>query len=266
MTTCDVWREKIGAFVDAELPSDEAAELNAHLRSCHACAAEVIQQFQLKRATHAAGSKYKYDAPAELREKILRKNALAEKTLREEVSQSPATDRRRSRRWSWAPALAAAALILITLFLYPRLRTEPQAPFRELADIHAATLASASPLDVISSDTHTVKPWFQGKIPFSFNPPQLENTPYSLSGGRVTYFHESAGAQLLCLYKQHRISVFIFEDRPEWKLSNAASVLQPTGLSLESWSQNGLRYVVLGDAAPEVIHNLAELWRQAAPA
>jgi anti-sigma factor RsiW len=258
--TCDQWREKIGAFVDAELSPEESAALNAHLRSCNSCSAEIIEQFQLKRATQAAGSKYKYAAPAELREKILRRNVVQEK-----MKPALVEDRRRPSRWSWTPALAAAAVIALVL-LYPRLEIKPDAPFHELADIHTATLASANPLDVISSESHTVKPWFQGKLPFSFNPPHLENTPYSLAGGRVAYFHESAGAELLYQYKQHRISVFIFEDRPEWKLKNTASVLEPTGLSLESWSQNGLRYIVMGDAEPEVIHNLAGLWKQAAPA
>jgi anti-sigma factor RsiW len=256
--TCDLWREKIGAFVDAELSSQDEAAFSAHLHTCASCSAEVIQQFQLKRATQAAGGRYKGAAPAELRQKVLR-DLSAEPAL-----PAPIAERRRLWRWNWTPALAAAAVILLVL-LYPQLRPGQDAPFHELADIHTTTLASASPLDVISTDSHTVKPWFQGKIPFSFNPPQLENTPYSLLGGRVAYFHESPGAELLHLYKQHRISVFIFEDRPEWKLRDTTSILEPTGLSLESWSQNGLRYVVLGDAAPEVIHNLAEMWRKTAP-
>jgi len=244
---CELWHEKIGAFVDSELSSEETAELNAHLRGCNSCAAEIVEQLQLKRVTQAAGNKYKYEAPLELRKKIL---------------QNVAAKKQRTWRWNWA--LAVAVLVLFAVLLYPVLRPQPQAPFRELADIHTATLASANPLDVISSDKHTVKPWYQGKLSFSFEPPELKNTPYSLLGGRLAYFQQSSGAELLCQYKQHRISVFIFEDRPEWKPGTSASVLQPTGMSVESWSQGGLRYVVLGDAAPDVIHDLAEMWKQAA--
>ncbi|HZR29478.1 MAG TPA: zf-HC2 domain-containing protein [Terriglobales bacterium] len=248
---CELWREKIGAFVDSELSSEETAELNAHLRDCSSCAAKIVEQLQLKRVTHAAGNKYKYEAPLELRKKIL---------------QTVAAKKQRPLGWGWkwAPALATAALILFAVLLYPAFRLQSQAPLRELADIHVATLASATPVDVVSTDLHTVKPWFQGKISFSFNPPELKNTPYSLLGGRMAYFQQSSGAELLCQYKQHRISVFIFEDRPEWRLGKSTSVLQPTGLSVESWSQGGLRYVVLGDAAPDVIHNLAEMWKEAA--
>jgi anti-sigma factor RsiW len=178
--------------------------------------------------------------------------------------QNLAAKKSRSWPWSWAPALATAAVILFAvLVLYPLLKPQ-QEPFRELADIHSATLASATPLDVLSSDKHTVKPWFQGKIPFSFEPPELQNSPYALLGGRLAYFQQSAGAELLCQYKQHRISIFIFEDKPEWKLKDIPSESELTGLSIESWSQGGLRYVILGDAAPEIIHNLAELWKKAA--
>lgn len=245
---CDLWREKIEAFADSELSAAESTELHAHLRACNSCSADLVETLQLKRATQAAGNKYKSEAPLELRKKILWDLA---------AKKSP------SRRWVWIPALATAAMVLLAvLVLYPLLRPQTQEPLRELADIHTATLASATPLDVLSSDKHTVKPWFQGKIPFSFEPPELQNSPYSLLGGKLAYFQQSPGAQLLCQYKQHRISIFIFEDRPEWKLKNSTSQL--TGLSAESWSQGGLRYIVLGDAAPDIIHNLAELWKQAA--
>ncbi|HTC95678.1 MAG TPA: zf-HC2 domain-containing protein [Terriglobales bacterium] len=247
---CELWHEKIGAFVDSELSSEETADVNAHLRGCNSCAAEVVERLQLKRVTQAAGNKYRYEAPLELRMKIL---------------QNVTPKKRRSWGWNWAPALAVAVLVLFAVLLYPAFR-QAQAPFRELADIHTATLASTNPLDVISSDKHVVKPWYQGKLPFTFEPPELKNTPYSLLGGRLAYFQQSSGAELICQYKQHRISVFIFEDSPEWnrKPGTTTSTLQPTGMSVESWSQGGLRYVVLGDAAPDVIHGLAEMWRQTA--
>jgi anti-sigma factor RsiW len=247
---CDLWREKIEAFVDSELSPEESTELHAHLRACSSCSVDLVEQLQLKRVTQTAGNQYKSEAPLELRKKVL---------------QNLAAKKSRSWQWSWLPALATAAVVLLAvLVFYPVLRPQQQEPLRELADIHTATLATTAPLDVLSSDKHTVKPWFQGKISFSFDPPELQNTPYSLLGGRLAYFQQSPAAELLCQYKQHRISVFIFEDRPEWKLKNSPSVSELTGLSIESWSQGGLRYVVLGDAAPDVIHNLAELWKQTA--
>ena len=76
-----------------------------------------------------------------------------------------------------------------------------------------ATLASANPVDVISTDRHTVKPWFEGKIPFTFNLPELEGSPFALVGGRVSYLNQSPGAELIFRVRQHQISVFIFQER-----------------------------------------------------
>ena len=76
-----------------------------------------------------------------------------------------------------------------------------------------ATLASASPVDVISADRHTVKPWFQGKIPFAFNLPELQNSEFSLLGGRMTYLDQTPGAHLIYDVRKHHISVFIFQEQ-----------------------------------------------------
>jgi len=69
--------------------------------------------------------------------------------------------------------------------------------FSEIADLHVSTLASSSPVDVISTDRHTVKPWFQGKIPFAFNLPELQNSEFTLIGGRMTYLDQTPGAHLI---------------------------------------------------------------------
>ena len=67
-----------------------------------------------------------------------------------------------------------------------------QRVFSELADLHVSALASATPVDVISTDRHTVKPWFQGRIPFSFNLPELQGSEFTLIGGRVTYLAQTS--------------------------------------------------------------------------
>ena len=66
----------------------------------------------------------------------------------------------------------------------------------ELADLHVATLASSNPVDVVSTDRHTVKPWFAGKIPFTFNLPELQDSPFVLVGGRVSYLTNRRGRSL----------------------------------------------------------------------
>jgi anti-sigma factor RsiW len=114
--------------------------------------------------------------------------------------------RRRARtpkrpRWAgpWLPAFAAAAALVLLLVLTAiwLQRARGEQALGELADLHVSTLASANPVDVISTDRHTVKPWFQGKLPFTFNLPEMQNSPLKLAGGRLAYFQQSPGAQLL---------------------------------------------------------------------
>jgi anti-sigma factor RsiW len=137
-----------------------------------------------------------------------------------------------------------------------------------LADLHVAALASATPVDVISSDRHTVKPWFQGKIPFSFNLPELQGSQFTLLGGRVTYFAQTPGAHLIYQLRKHEISVFIFQDRAFESRGEEAADL-PGGLAhalsfnVENWSQNGLRYFVVGDVSADDIQALSKLLRDA---
>jgi anti-sigma factor RsiW len=130
--------------------------------------------------------------------------------------------------------------------------------YGELADLHVSTLASANPVDVISTDRHTVKPWFQGKIPFTFNLPELQGTDYTLVGGRVTYLGQIPGAHLIYQIRKHQISVFIFpEDLVS--LRGGARTAKERSFNLQTFTQEGLRYIVFSDVAREDIDKLSTL-------
>jgi anti-sigma factor RsiW len=119
-------------------------------------------------------------------------------------------------------------------------------------------------VDVISTDRHTVKPWFQGKIPFAFNLPDLQNSEFSLLGGRMTYLDQTPGAHLIYDVRKHHISVFVFQERSlKLPASLGENSLSPKKLpfNMETWSQGGLRYFVIGDASPADIDSLAKLFK-----
>jgi len=152
---------------------------------------------------------------------------------------------------------------LVATLLWTR-HTERQQAIAELVDLHVATLASANPVDVISTDRHTVKPWFQGKVPFAFNLPELAGTQFKLLGGKVIYFNSASGAQLLFTSGKHQLSVFLFQDQPG--LMPAAPIAGSSrahGFNIETWSQNGLRYAVISDTNPADLHVLSELLKAA---
>lgn len=245
----DEWQGKLDTYLDGELPADQMRALDAHLRGCAECAAVVLNRVQLKREIQAAGKRY---APtAEFRRKI---------------QKSIATAPRKAFHWGWA--MAAAMMIILfagALFVSrEQQRLQREHIYSELADLHVSTLASSTPVDVVSSDQHTVKPWFQGRIPFSFNLPEPKDD-FSLVGGRMVYLGQAPGAQLIYQVRKHQISVFIFQERAlGGKLRNATSAMRKLSFNMETWSQDGLRYFVVGDAAPENIRKLSEALKSAA--
>jgi anti-sigma factor RsiW len=108
-----------------------------------------------------------------------------------------------------------------------------------------------------------VKPWFQGKIPFTFNLPELQGTEFILVGGRVTYLEQTPGAHLIYQVRKHEISVFIFPELGLEMPSFSAGSVNALSFNTESWTQNGLRYFVVGDASADNIAALSKLLRDA---
>jgi len=248
---CDEVRGKLAPYVDSELASDEMAEVESHLRGCAPCATEARGLLQRKLATRAAGTRY---APsAEFRQRM-------EQSLRA----------KNNRRW-WSlrlPRLAMTAFAAVLLIGSAALlvdRTAREHEFTEITDMHVTELASANPVDVISTDRHTVKPWFAGKLPFSFNLPELQNTEFTLVGGRVAYFERSSGAQLLFSMRKHQLSVFIFKDEPKDFPFDVGTITSTRlALHMESWREGGLRYFIVSDAPASDVHALSELLKKAA--
>jgi anti-sigma factor RsiW len=246
--SCESWKAKFDAYHDGELPAEEMHAFDAHVRGCLACSADALARVQMKRAIQVAGRRFTPSAE-----------------FRKRVQQSIAPKPQRSFSLGWILAAAAAVILVGGTLTSTRVgsRSGDQV-FSEIADLHVATLASSSPVDVISTDRHTVKPWFQGKIPFAFNLPELQNTEFSLLGGRMTYLDQTPGAHLIYDVRKHHISVFVFQERSLPVRLNESS-LAPKNLSfnMETWSQGGLRYFVIGDASAADIGSLAKLLKNA---
>jgi anti-sigma factor RsiW len=246
-----MWETKLEQYVDSELSEEELANLESHLRECPSCAADALGRLQMKRMTQAAGARYSPTPQFRLR-----------------VGQSIKAKRNPFRvpGWFWKVAAAAAAIVLVvgSVGLWVRHSQREQA-LTELADLHVATLSSANPVDVVSTDRHTVKPWFAGKLPFTFNLPELQGSPFNLVGGRVAYFEHSPGAQLLFDVGKHRLSVFVFQEHPGIMPFNAGiTTTHKLAFNMETWSEGGLRYIVISDAEPDAVHRLSELLRRVA--
>jgi anti-sigma factor RsiW len=252
---CDGWTEKLDAYFDGELPACEARALQQHLRECATCAADGLAKVQQKLALKASGQRFVPD-PA-FRARIERSIA----------ARRPSATFASGRR-GWLPVfeiatVAAVLLIGAALFLTLHRGRGEQRLISELVDQHVATLASANPVDVISTDRHTVKPWFAGKIPFTFNLPELQGSPFVLVGGRISYLSQSPGAELIFRLRQHQISVFIFQDKELTDVRENETVRTALSFEVRNWRHNGLCYFVVGDASPQDLDKLSELLKAA---
>jgi anti-sigma factor RsiW len=248
--SCDLWRDWLDAYMDESCTPEEAAGIEDHLRSCPSCAADALARMQMKRATRAAAARYVPSPEFRLR-----------------IESSIQKTHKPFWKIVWVQGLAACAvallLIAVSVSLWTRHSSREQA-LAELLDLHVATTASANPVDVISTDRHTVKPWFQGKLPFAFNLPELDNSSFKLLGGKLIYYRHSPGAQLLFDLRKHELSVFIFEDQPGVTPPGAGvATTREKGFSVETWSEAGLRYAVFSDAGPADVHALGDLLRAA---
>ena len=245
---CEPWKAKLDTYVDGELPSEEMRAFDTHVHSCSSCSADALTGVQMRRVIQVAGKRFTPRAE-----------------FRKRMQQSMAPQRQRSFRLGWMLAAAAVVILVVGTLTSAYLgnRSGRDQVFSEIADLHVATLASSSPVDVISTDRHTVKPWFQGKIPFAFNLPELQNSEFSLLGGRMTYLDQTPGAHLIYDVRKHHISVFVFQERSlPASLDNNSLSPKKLPFNMETWSQGGLRYFVIGDASAD-IDSLAKLFKAA---
>ncbi|MGH9521253.1 MAG: anti-sigma factor family protein [Terriglobales bacterium] len=243
---CATWQDKIDAFVDSELHADEAIAFEEHLRACPACSQETLARQRLKAETRLAGRRFVPNPEFELR-----------------MHQRLGPKRNRLLAWTPIIATAAAVFVLATfLGLSWRQHARGKAAVAQLVDQHVTTLASDHPVDVLSTDSHTVKPWFGGKVPFSVDLPNLAGTQFELIGGRVVYMQQAPAAQIIFAIRKHRISVFMFRDSAAFTANDSAPVRR-AGFNTQTWVEDGIRYFAISDVDSQDIRQLCELLKKA---
>lgn len=241
MKNCDWDAATLAQYLDGELAPDQASRMEQHISDCPHCSAEVSGLVSMKRSLRAADRHF--TPTAEFRRKI-----------QQQVSRPK---RKWNMRFVWAFAMLAVVLVLSIVWLARPRRVDT---FSEVADLHVSALASTNPVDVISTDRHTVKPWFQGRIPFSFNLPELGGTEFTLLGGRVVYLNQQPAAQLIFTVKQHKISVLIYQEsaRLVGDLTDG-NVERRHAFNVAAWKTQDLRFMVIGDVDAGEIRKLTQL-------
>ncbi|HEV7489640.1 MAG TPA: anti-sigma factor [Rhodanobacteraceae bacterium] len=194
---CKTATSLLEAYLDGELDRELARELEAHVDTCADCQAALADLDRIRHAIRAEAPRYA--APVELRERI--KHSLAEAH----------TARRRPRhQWLMAAGFAMAFLAggLVTA-LSMRARGHDDEVARDLFVSHWRSLAATSPVDVVSSDRHTVKPWFAGKLAEAPLVKDFVEQGFALVGGRIDYAGTGRMPVLVYRHGQHLIDVFV---------------------------------------------------------
>jgi anti-sigma factor RsiW len=200
--------------LDIERLGDGELDFQSHVSECLRCSNEVLAIVQMKRAIAALPR---------------RVGAGSQPALRF----GPA----KSRPLHMLAVAAAIAVVAVLSTVYVRSRDGA----RELIDMHSTIVASAQPVDVLSTDRHTVKPWFEGRVPFAVEVPDLSKTAFRVAGGRVVFWHGQPGAYLLVTKGAHRISVLAFT------ADEVPRIAPMPQMTIVTWRRNGIAYFAIGD-------------------
>jgi len=240
---CDDVRRLADAHHDGELDLLRQMEVDEHLRQCRACAA--VQESH--RALSAAlGAGLHLTAPPSLRRRV-------RAALKGSVAASP-WSRVRSLQWVGV-GLAAIALALVAgPMLSRRLQADPLA--QELVSAHIRSLMATHLTDVASSDRHTVKPWFAGKLDFSPPVVDLSEAGFPLAGGRLDYVGHRPVAALVYRRGEHVINLFVW---PSSEASSHETIRSRQGYNVVSWSQDGTSHWAVSDLNAMELRRFASL-------
>jgi anti-sigma factor RsiW len=235
--------DELNAFIDGELSPSEQQGVQHHLSTCHACTLRVLSATRLKTATAHAGQRF---APQP--EVFARLIAQLHSQQTQTTHTRPQTyaDIHRFPLAAWT-ALAAAILLTVS-FLGWRQLHQTNTLAAELLDQHLASLSSGATPQVISTDRHTVKPWFQGRLPFSFNLPDALPPDTVLKGADFTYLNGQPAALLLFTIHRHEVSIFLTQRSTSPTLTTLPTT--HAGFSLQTATTSDLRIVAVSDVNP----------------
>jgi len=224
---CEGVRQYIDAYVDRELGAETATSVRDHLRECQDCRRRVGEWEALSHLIQGAPF---YSAPDRLRARV------SAQVRRFRVVRSA---------FIWAAAAVVLLSVVAGIDLLRSTGTRDDVIATEVVDSHVRSLLANHLLDVQSTDQHTVKPWFLGRLNFAPPVVDLAGVGFPLLGGRLDYLQGRPVAALIYQRQKHTINVFICPD--DGRASPAAGSRTLRGFGVHHWSRDGMSFWAVSD-------------------
>lgn len=249
----------IAGLVDRELDPRTEQELTRHLETCDACSGVFETENAVSRSLREALPYF--ETPAGLAGRI--RNTLPQTA--DGVIEDAPRPRFVTQRIARGFALAAAlVLVAIVFYRLGRIQTVPAAAApllaRQVLACHVRSLMADHLMDVVSTDKHTVKPWYTGRLDFSPPVDDLKASGYPLIGGRMEYVDGHPAAGLVYKFRKHIINVFV------WPAAGSATEPAATtiqGYNIETWTGRGMTWWAVSDMNAQDLRHFADLLEHA---
>jgi anti-sigma factor RsiW len=266
---CVEMRLLVQADVDGELPAASAARVEAHLEGCPECAA--LQAQLISFSARMRQEVTCYSAPEHLRAAV-RARLAAMAPIPEEGPETANDNMPNERYVSWwrrlpRPRLGPAtpfgagfalAACLALVFVLPHTGGLPDAVVSD----HIRALEPGHLMDVVSTDQHTVKPWFDGRLDFAPPVKDFKAQGFPLVGGRLDYLDNKKVAALIYQRRQHLIDLYVWPDGGH--LDHGPTEGSRSGYNFRHWSQDGMAFWAVSDLAPDQLAGFVALLRDGA--
>jgi anti-sigma factor RsiW len=250
MITCTSALSLIEPYLDGELDAAQKAEVEAHLNQCATCPAVYRRLSELGSDLRTLAPRYA--APEHLQRRILG-------AVRKEARTKPAWRFRPSSAW----ALAASVLLAVSAAWNVKLLQSQKNTMenttgntaQEIVSSHVRSLIGAHLLDVPSTEQHTVKPWFNGKLDYAPDVKDFAAAGFPLIGGRVDYIDHRPVAALVYKRREHVINLFVWPSN-----SPLAAPETANGFNLVAWNKAGMNYCAISDLNQAELRQFAGLY------
>ena len=247
--TCDEAEILLHALIDGELDAGHAREVEDHIAGCPGCTAQVRAYREMSRTI--ADADLRYTAPPLLRRRIEAALPQARQPNRRAVLRGFAMG-------SAASAIAATGLVAIVL------RGDDEARIQsEVVSAHLRSLQAGHLTDVLSTDQHTVKPWFNGKLDVAPPVVDLTSQGFTLIGGRLDYVDARPIGAIVYRRRSHVINLFVAQTASMDR--HAAKIEALQGFNIRRWSERGLNYWAVSDLAADELAEFGEKFQASMP-